>query len=72
MTNDNLFTKSFKVGKRTYFMDIKQTKCGDKYLKISENKKVNSNTYNRHYILIFEEDIDIFREAVNTTLDQFQ
>lgn len=51
-----------KAGKRTYFLDIKSTKEDKKYLKITESKQ-NNGEFERHQIMIFQEDIKKFSEA---------
>ena len=36
---DEIFSKSVRAGKRTYFFDVKSTKGKDLYLTITESKK---------------------------------
>lgn len=36
---DDIFSKSVRAGKRTYFFDVKSTKGNDYYLTITESKK---------------------------------
>ena len=36
---EEIFSKSVRAGKRTYFFDVKATKSNDYYLTITESKK---------------------------------
>jgi len=73
MTDDREIT-SIKVaaGKRTYFIDVKQTKEGATYLKLSESKRLDNGEYERHRIMIFEDDINNIVEALRTVLPHFK
>ncbi len=64
-------TVQFKAGKRTYFLDVKQTDNEKKYLKITESKTTTDNNYERHSILIFEEDMQKFVVAMREVLKEF-
>jgi hypothetical protein len=73
MTDDREIT-SIKVaaGKRTYFIDVKQTREGATYLKLSESKRLDNGEYERHRIMIFEDDINNIVEALRTVLPHFK
>ena len=64
MTKDDIFTISFHAGNRTYFFNIKNTKEGDKYIKISESKRIDQDNFDKHHIMVFQENIDKFADAV--------
>lgn len=72
MTKDDLFSTSFHAGRRTYFLDIKKTKDGDKYIKISESKRTDQGDFERHHIIVFQEDIDKFADAVAKTIKKMK
>ena len=56
-----LFSKSVKAGSRTYFIDVKETVKGNKYLSICESKKVEDK-WERKNIMIFDNAIpDVFQ-----------
>ncbi len=38
-SREDVYSKSVKAGKRTYFFDVKSTKGSDLYLTITESKK---------------------------------
>lgn len=59
------------AGKRTYFVDVKQTREGAKYLKVCESKRLDNGAYERHRIMVFEEDLNNLVEALRTALQHF-
>ena len=63
-----IYTEQIMAGKRTYFMDVKESAKGAKYLVLTESKKLDDDTFERHSIMIFEEDIEKFALAfIKTT-----
>lgn len=53
-----LHTEQIKAGKRTYFFDIKETVHGKNYLTITESKKKDDGSFERHNIMVFPEDLE--------------
>ena len=41
---DLIFSESVKAGKRIYYFDIKQSRNGDRYIAITESKKINDSS----------------------------
>lgn len=72
MSKDDIFSTSFNAGKRTYFLDIRRTTDGDKYIKITESKRKDNDDFERHHIMVFQEDIDKFAAAVSKTLKRIK
>ena len=70
---EEIFAKSVRAGKRTYFFDVKATKSNDYYLTITESKKRFTDdgkfTYEKHKIFLYKEDFDKFLDGLNETLD---
>ena len=64
MENSELFSEKITKGARTYFFDIKKTEGGDLYLSISESKRTDDG-FDRHRVLVFEEDFNDFKAAFN-------
>lgn len=66
-TNEGLYSKRLKAGKRrTYFFDVRTTKGNDYFLTITESKKrFNDNGYDRHKIFLYKEDFNKFQAALN-------
>lgn len=65
----DLFSKSVRAGKRTYFFDVKSTKGNDYYLTITESKKRFGQDgkffYEKHKIFLYKEDFEKFTEGLN-------
>ena len=61
-----LFSRTVKSGPRTYFIDVRESAKGSKYLTIAETKKVEDK-FERQSIMVFDNAIpDLFaalREA---------
>ncbi len=58
-----LFTVKVIAGTRTYFLNVKQSVKGEKYLVIHELGKGEYDSNFKKRIIIFEEYIDKFEEA---------
>jgi hypothetical protein len=63
-----LFSEKVTAGNRTYFFDVKKSREGLKYLKISESRRKKSQDYEHFRVMIFEEHIPAFLEAFNKAL----
>ena len=63
-----LFSEKVTAGKRTYFFDVKKYREGSKYLKIFESRLKKSQEYEHLRLMIFEEHIPAFLEALNKAL----
>ena len=69
---DDIYSKSVRAGKRTYFFDVKSTRSNELYLTITESKRrFNQQTgkffYEKHKLFLYREDFDKFREALTET-----
>lgn len=70
---DEVFSKSVRAGKRTYFFDIKATRGNDFYLTLTESKKSETDgrtSYQKHKIFLYKEDFDKFIEGLQETIDK--
>ena len=70
---EEIFSKVFRAGRRTYFFDVRETKAGDYYLTITESKK-NTNddgtfSYKKHKIYLYKEDFGKFKELLEEVTD---
>lgn len=65
---DEIYANAVRVGKRTYFFDIRSTKNNDYYLTITESKKRfnddGSVSYQKHKIFLYKEDFEKFSDAL--------
>lgn len=70
---EEVYSKAVKAGKRTYFMDVKETKAGDMYLTITESKRMfdenqNKFFYDKHKIFLYKEDFENFVNGLQQTI----
>lgn len=70
---EEVYSKAIKAGKRTYFMDVKETKAGDLYLTITESKRMfdedqNKFFYDKHKIFLYKEDFENFVTGLQQTI----
>ena len=66
---EEIFSKSIRSGKRTYFFDVRSTKAKDYYLTITESKrdfnKEGVPFYTKHKIYLYKEDFLAFKKNLN-------
>jgi hypothetical protein len=55
-----VFSSKVPSGKRTYFFNVKENRHGDLFLNIVESKKHGEMGFERHSIIVFEEDLERF------------
>lgn len=63
-----LFSETITAGQRTYFLDIKKTSRGRKYLRITESKEVGPGEFVRHGVLVPEERLSPLVDALHALL----
>mgnify|MGYP003299912980 FL=1 len=73
---DLVFSESVKAGKRIYYFDVKQSRNGDRYIAITESKKINEGTFEnprfvfeKHKLFLYKEYYEKFVEALTKTLE---
>lgn len=64
MPNKELFSRQIPAGRRTYFIDLKESSAGKRYLKITESKHIDGDKFERHQIMLPQEHADAFFEAL--------
>jgi hypothetical protein len=73
---EEVFSKSVRAGKRTYFFDVKSTKSNDYYLTITESKKRLGDDGNpffeKHKIFLYREDFEKFMDGIREAMDKIQ
>ena len=62
--DDNKISQQLKAAGRTYFFDVEKTRKGEPYLRITESRKGQADTFERNSIHVFPEDAASFAEAV--------
>lgn len=55
-----VFSAKTTVGKRTYFFNVKENRKGDLFLNIVESKKHEVGGFERHSVIVFDEDMEQF------------
>ena len=68
-TREDVFSRSVKAGKRTYFFDVKSTRDKELYITITESKKRFDNAlakfvYDKHKIFLYQEDFEKFMHGL--------
>ena len=68
-TREDVFSRSVKAGKRTYFFDVKSTRDKELYITITESKKRFDNAlakfvYDKHKIFLYQEDFEKFMNGL--------
>ena len=70
---EEIFSKSIRSGRRTYFFDVRSTRAEDYYLTITESKRDFNEDgtpfYKKHKIYLYKEDFVKFKEALNDVCD---
>lgn len=64
-----VFSSKTTVGKRTYFFNVKENRTGDLFLNIVESKKHDVSGFERHSVIVFDEDMDEFLEKFQRAVD---
>ena len=66
---DEIYSKSLRAGRRTYFFDVRSTRADDFYLTITESKRDFNEDgtpfYKKHKIYLYKEDFQNFKEHLN-------
>tara|TARA_B110000444_G_scaffold148252_1_gene138627 strand:+ start:298 stop:666 length:369 start_codon:yes stop_codon:yes gene_type:complete len=61
---EEIFSKSIRAGRRTYFFDVRSTRAEDYYMTITESKKFSNEDgsahYKKHKIYLYKEDFEEF------------
>lgn len=73
-SDEEIYSKPVRAGKRTYFFDVKSTKGNnDFYLTITESKRRTEQdgrfSYDKHKIFLYKEDFDKFAEGLEDVVD---
>jgi len=70
---EEIFSKSVRAGRRTYFFDVRSTRAEDYYMTVTESKRDFNEDgtpfYKKHKIYLYKEDFAKFKEALNEVSD---
>ena len=67
---EELYSQAIPAGKRRYFFDVKETRGGDKFITITESRKLFDNNtgdvyFEKNKMFLYKEDFDKFRQGLN-------
>ena len=69
---EEIFSKSVRAGKRTYFFDVKTTRRNDYYLTLTESKKRFNRDgrfyFEKHKIFLYKEDFEKFTDGLTEVI----
>ena len=72
-TQEEIYSKVLRAGRRTYFFDVRETKASDYYLTITESKKYSNDDgtffYKKHKIYLYKEDFSDFKDMLSEVMD---
>ena len=73
MEREDIFSKTMRAGRRTYFFDVRSTKAGDYYLTLTESKKFTNDDgsfhFKKHKIYLYKEDFSEFSSNLSEMTD---
>tara|TARA_B100000767_G_scaffold17674_1_gene16258 strand:- start:362 stop:730 length:369 start_codon:yes stop_codon:yes gene_type:complete len=65
---EEIFSKTVRAGRRTYFFDVRSTRADDYYMTITESKRDFNEDgtpfYKKHKIYLYKEDFTKFKDAL--------
>lgn len=64
-----VFSARTTAGKRTYFFNVKENRHGDVFLNLVESKKNGESEFERHSIIVFQEDLENFLSGFNQAVE---
>ena len=67
-----IFSSQVQTEKRTYFFNVKENRMGSHSLNIVESTKKPDGTFDRHSIMVYEEDIENFMKELNRAFKVFR
>ncbi|MEX2443686.1 MAG: DUF3276 family protein [Alkalispirochaeta sp.] len=62
-----------KNDRRTYFFNVKENRNSDVFVTVVESKKTGEGeAFDRHQVVVFEEDLRLFRKGLDTVLEYLE
>ncbi len=68
MKGRRLYSEKVTAGRRTYFLDLKETGPGERCLTITESKRVGEDEFERHDVLVAQKDLEEFWRSLEALL----
>lgn len=66
-----IYSSKISGNSRTYFINVKVASNNSKYLDFVETRKRSENTFERHNVMIFENDIKEIIEELNKIYNDY-
>lgn len=73
---DLVYSEGVKAGKRIYYFDVKRSRNGEKFISITESKKIVEGSFDnphisfeKHKIFLYKEDFEKFATALLKAID---
>lgn len=72
---DLLFSRCVKAGKRLYYFDVRRDKHGERYLALTESKRLKNQgdalhpVFEKHKLFVYHEDLEKFIHALDSAAD---
>jgi len=63
-----LYSTKAVTEKRTIFFNVKENRTGDLFLNIAESVKKPDGAFERHQIMVYEEDLEAFMHELNKSV----
>ena len=67
-----LYSTKILAGTRTYFLNLKEDRKSNKYLVIKESKRMQDGTFEKHQIIIYQEDFAKLTTGLNEVFSFLQ
>lgn len=75
-SREDIYSKSVRAGKRTYFFDVRTTKGNDLYLTITESKRKYNDDgdffYEKHKLFLYKEDFEKFEDGLTDAVGKIK
>ena len=70
---EELYSQVIPAGKRRYFFDVKETRGGDKFITITESRRIFDNNtgefyYDKNKLFLYKEDFEKFQKGLNNAI----
>ncbi|MBQ0016908.1 MAG: DUF3276 family protein [Bacteroidales bacterium] len=70
---EELYSQAIPAGKRRYFFDVKETRGGDKFVTITESRKIFDNNtgdffFEKNKMFLYKEDFEKFQQGLANAL----
>ena len=71
---EEIFSRTVRAGKRTYFFDVKATRSNEYYLVLTESKRRFNNEqgkfyYEKHKVFLYKEDFEKFARGLREAIE---